>query len=214
MSLLPKVRKYYGFEMPENPNEGETLKEYVKGMNEHLEHKQRPYKSKDFTDWNEDTNKDWEDSYLQNCQDLSLSRLVLEFMGRQEDMFYYITKKMFKKKLLKLMEIRDEEDGMIGPREKGFIVTGKSRDDSSSDDEPKKKGEGIKRGPGRPKKIVMKSYSSSSDEESVKTGKGLKVKRGRPTTKEGHKKCSCGSGLDVEPYQKFFQDLKANTTLK
>ena len=88
------------------------------------------------------------------------------------------------------------------------------KDDSSSDDEPKKKGEGIKKGPGRPKKIVMKSYSSSSDEESEKMGMGLKVKRGRPTTKEGHKKCSCGSGLDVEPYQKFFQALKANTTLK
>ena len=62
----------------------------------------------------------------------------------------------------------------------------------------------------------MKSYSSSSesDEESEKIGKGLKVKRGRPITVKGHKKCSCGSGLDVEPYQKFFQALKANTTLK
>lgn len=209
MSLLPKVRKYYGFEMPENPNEGETLKEYVKGMNEHLEHKQRPYKSKDFTDWNEDTNKDWEDSYMLYCQDLPLTRLVDNFMDRQGDMFYYITKKMFKKKLLKLMEIRDEEDGMIGPREKGFIVTGKSRDDSSSDDEPKKKkGEGLKRKPGRPKKIIMDSSSSSESEEEKP-----KRKPGRPK-KVIHKKCSCGSGLDVEPYQKFFQALKANTTLK
>jgi len=86
--------------------------------------------------------------------------------------------------------------------------------DSSSDDEPKKKGEGIKRGPGRPKKIVMKSYSSSSDEESEKMGMGLKVRRGRPITVKGHKKCSCGSGLDVEPYKKFFNAMKANTALK
>ena len=89
-------------------------------------------------------------------------------------------------------------------------------DDSSSDDEPvKKKGEGLKRGPGRPKKIIMDSSSSSeSDEESEKMGMGLKVKRGRPISIKGHKKCSCGSGLDVEPYKKFFEALKKNTTLK
>jgi hypothetical protein len=201
--------------MPENPNEGETLKEFVKDMNEHLEYKQRPYKAKDFTDWNEDVDKDWEDSYMLYCQDLSLTDLVERFMSRQETQFFYITKKMFKKKLLKLMDIRDEEDGKIGKREKGFIVTGKTKDsDSSSDDEPKKKGEGIKRGPGRPKKNVMKTYSSSSNEESEKIGNGLKVKRGRPITVKGHKKCSCGSGLDVEPYKIFFNAMKANTALK
>jgi hypothetical protein len=87
-----------------------------------------------------------------------------------------------------------------------------NRDDISSDDGAK--GEGIRRGPGRPKKIVMKSYSSSSDEEDEKTGMGLKVKRGRPITVKGHKKCSCGSGLNVEPYKKFFTALKENTALK
>lgn len=154
---------------------------------------------------------------------LSMDSLLRAHIKAFKDRFRYIEKEYFEELLTSLRKIYkrpgstdvDIED----PKEYFKLMKEMSgridKDDSSSDDEPvKKKGEGIKRGPGRPKKIIMKSYSSSSDEESEKMGMGLKVRRGRPTTKGGHKKCSCGSGLDVEPYQKFFQALKANTTLK
>ena len=153
---------------------------------------------------------------------LSMDSLLKSHIKAFKDRFRYIEKEKFEELLEDLKDIYKRKGStdidIDDPKEYFKLMKEMSgridKDDSSSDDEPKKKGEGIKKGPGRPKKIVMKSYSSSSDEESEKIGKGLKVKRGRPITVKGHKKCSCGSGLDVEPYQKFFQALKANTTLK
>ena len=152
---------------------------------------------------------------------LSLKSFLGSHIKAFKDNFRYIEKEYFLELLEDLKDIYKRKGStdvdIEDPKEylKYLESYGKKHEDSSSDDETKKKkGEGIKRGPGRPKKIVMKSYSSSSDEESEKMGMGLKVKRGRPITVKGHKKCSCGSGLDVEPYQKFFQALKANTTLK
>jgi hypothetical protein len=88
--------------------------------------------------------------------------------------------------------------------------------------DPKKKA-------GRPKKIVMESSSSESEEEKPKpkkkVGRPKKVVESSSSESEEEKpkkkpvgrpkKCSCGSGLDVEPaYKKFFTALKENTTLK
>ena len=82
---------------------------------------------------------------------------------------------------------------------------------------------------GRPKKIVMDSSSSESEEEKPKpkkkVGRPKKVVESSSSESEEEKpkkkpvgrpkKCSCGSGLDVEPaYKKFFTAFKANTTLK
>lgn len=88
--------------------------------------------------------------------------------------------------------------------------------------DPKKKA-------GRPKKIVMESSSSESEDEKPKpkkkVGRPKKVVESSSSESEEEKpkkkpvgrpkKCSCGSGLDVEPaYKKFFSALKSNTTLK
>jgi len=81
---------------------------------------------------------------------------------------------------------------------------------------------------GRPKKIIMESSSSESEEEKPKpkkkVGRPKKVVESSSSESEEEKpkkkpvgrpkKCSCGSGLDVEPYKKFFEALKKNTTLK
>jgi len=89
--------------------------------------------------------------------------------------------------------------------------------------------EKVKKKAGRPKKIIMESSSSESEEEKPKpkkkVGRPKKVVESSSSESEEEKpkkkpvgrpkKCSCGSGLDVEPaYKKFFQALKANTTLK
>ena len=87
----------------------------------------------------------------------------------------------------------------------------------------------VKKKVGRPKKIIMESSSSESEEEKPKpkkkVGRPKKVVESSSSESEEEKpkkkpvgrpkKCSCGSGLDVEPaYKKFFTALKANTTLK
>jgi hypothetical protein len=74
---------------------------------------------------------------------------------------------------------------------------------------------------GRPKKIVMESSSSESEEKpkpKKKVGRPKKVVESSSSESEEEKpkkkpvgrpkKCSCGSGLDVEPYKKFFNALK------
>jgi hypothetical protein len=160
-------------------------------------------------------------SYIKERGRIRPENILKAYIKVYKTDFYYAPDKDIEK-LVKNMRVLDKapvsqvDEDDEKKELKQFIKDLKENlgEDSSSDDEPKKKGEGIKRGPGRPKKIVMKSYSSSSDEEDEKTGMGLKVKRGRPITVKGHKKCSCGSGLDVEPYKKFFTALKENTALK
>ena len=101
--------------------------------------------------------------------------------------------------------LEDAMDQMLGhmpktPKKKAGRPKKVIESSSSESEEEKPKS---KKKVGRPKKVV-ESSSSESEEEKPK-----KKPVGRP------KKCSCGSGLDVEPaYKKFFSALKANTTLK
>ena len=116
------------------------------------------------------------------------------------------TKKKTQEEMSKIGEpLEDAMDQMLGHmsktkkkagRPKKIVMESSSSESEEEKPKPKKK-------VGRPKKVV-ESSSSESEEEKPK-----KKPVGRP------KKCSCGSGLDVEPaYKKFFSALKANTTLK
>jgi hypothetical protein len=116
------------------------------------------------------------------------------------------TKKKTQEEMSKIGEpLEDAMDQMLGHmpktkkkagRPKKIIMESSSSESEEEKPKPKKK-------VGRPKKVV-ESSSSESEEEKPK-----KKPVGRP------KKCSCGSGLDVEPaYKKFFSALKENTTLK
>lgn len=116
------------------------------------------------------------------------------------------TKKKTQEEMSKIGEpLEDAMDQMLGHQAKTKKKSGRPKkivmESSSSESEEEKP---KKKKVGRPKKVV-ESSSSESEEEKPK-----KKPVGRP------KKCSCGSGLDIDlkPYQKFYDALKANTAIR
>jgi len=189
--MTDKFRKFYGFKLPKQEQDA-TIGKYIKSYNNDLDKNEDPITKEYLEDWDENEDEEFFWSYKKQCKKKTIGEYVRGHIRNRPDLYMYLTKESFKKKLDKLKEIRKKEGGEI-----------------DSDEEEEMEGEGLKRKPGRPKKIIMDSSSSSESEEEKP-----KRKPGRPK-KTINKKCSCGSGLDVEPeYKKFFQALKANTTLK